>query len=491
MPALASALINQCVNGYAVDRLFDELEEITTSGSIPGLPMPMGVVNDPRYFDEDEYQKALDRYRRERQRLINEEQVDPTDKAWVLGIKKSWKKVLNELLKSRDYQHLLFNVDNVKTFLKTLQQDLYFNRGFFSGHVDPDMHANLNKDQKKYISFRVDVQSADAILKIKDKLETFVTNMQHTAVHIYPDQYKALGLSQYTYEMAAKNIEQFRENHPELVKNPQHWWQISLSETSAYFIKEIDTLFNKGIIKAVIKYLETMHFPQESVKRVTEFKIGQVTCIMDQPKNYRIFSADQAKTYPAYDRFDATIPLVRKAYEFLKIKKLDKKIWYGRMIFYGNKGKTISAGAYKGHGVAGTYNAQHDTVDIYLNSMYLDDLPEVIIHELAHRYYFKFLTSAERLKFTDQFGAHAEDPVSTYGGTNEREDFAEVFTHYVMNYDLNRGKLERLKSFFAGRNIRENIVEDFKEFCTRRGVDMEDLRAWNDAFKLWFTTNVL
>jgi hypothetical protein len=55
-------------------------------------------------------------------------------------------------------------------------------------------------------------------------------------------------------------------------------------------------------------------------------------------------------------------------------------------------------------------------------------------HEMAHsELQPHFLTEFERQRggFTDEFGRN-ERPVSTYGSTNSREDFAETFAHTII-----------------------------------------------------------
>mgnify|MGYP000558692605 CR=1 FL=1 len=55
---------------------------------------------------------------------------------------------------------------------------------------------------------------------------------------------------------------------------------------------------------------------------------------------------------------------------------------------------------------------------------------KLIAHELGHRYYFRFMSQADRARFGILFGD--VPAVSEYGGLNAEEDFAEALSAFAL-----------------------------------------------------------
>ena len=56
----AETIIQKALNGESVDEIVDE---ITTSGNIAGMPLPMGIVKQQRDYQDDDDEKAKKRRR--------------------------------------------------------------------------------------------------------------------------------------------------------------------------------------------------------------------------------------------------------------------------------------------------------------------------------------------------------------------------------------------------------------------------------------------
>lgn len=89
-----------------------------------------------------------------------------------------------------------------------------------------------------------------------------------------------------------------------------------------------------------------------------------------------------------------------------------------------------------------------------------------IIHELGHRYWYKFMKPEQRARFNDLVGTNPSErsrdlpsgktdlegwkkpvtPVSNYGASTIEEAFAEAFEHYVSEGDMDRDQLESFRS---------------------------------------------
>lgn len=86
------------------------------------------------------------------------------------------------------------------------------------------------------------------------------------------------------------------------------------------------------------------------------------------------------------------------------------------------------------------------------------ELVRAIIHELGHRYWYKHMTAEDRHNFGRWFGE--VKAVTKYGGTNEVEDFAEVFSYYVMDKKLTRDQHDRFRQFMTGKRPRTEAMEE-------------------------------
>lgn len=109
-------------------------------------------------------------------------------------------------------------------------------------------------------------------------------------------------------------------------------------------------------------------------------------------------------------------------------------------------------------GVGATYQRQGDYITVYTDP---DGLAPLIIHELGHRYYYKFMSDLDRHNFDKWFGKVAA--TSTYGATVSSEDFAEIFSAYVMGEDLTRDQIERFKVVLGKTRKLEAIATRLSE----------------------------
>jgi hypothetical protein len=125
------------------------------------------------------------------------------------------------------------------------------------------------------------------------------------------------------------------------------------------------------------------------------------------------------------------------------------------------------------------YNSGKDIVRIFTTR----PTARLIVHELGHRYWFKFMRKRERDHFDKWFG---QVPATTdYGAKDSREfygsksfhasveDFAEVFADYVMGNKLSRDQVDRLKSVLGIKKMRGESISDQLE------VAISGLSPWH------------
>jgi len=106
--------------------------------------------------------------------------------------------------------------------------------------------------------------------------------------------------------------------------------------------------------------------------------------------------------------------------------------------------------------VLATYNRINDMLDLYSDGIEA----EHIVHELGHRYYYKYMNAEDRRNFSRFF---KQVPATTsYGGTSSVEDFAEVFRSYVARKKMTKAQRHRFEQFLNRKNRSESIEDELR-----------------------------
>ncbi len=220
---------------------------------------------------------------------------------------------------------------------------------------------------------------------------------------------------------------------------------------------------------------------EEIAKGFDEFQIGNLKAVILDPN----VTLNEAPWY-AKRLTEAQTLLKQKGFE---------KLWYGVLFVTSREYKQldpVSLAAYKSYGYdtlesqAGTYHSGENIVKITAPPN--GDLVRVVIHEMGHRYWYKFMTPGQRARFndlvktnnskqvrdypsgpTDQEGfPKPVVPVSNYGKSTIEEAFAEAFEHYVNEKDMNRDQLESFRSVLARAiPIDKSSIMRFTEFLEK------------------------
>lgn len=120
-----------------------------------------------------------------------------------------------------------------------------------------------------------------------------------------------------------------------------------------------------------------------------------------------------------------------------------KEIWRGK-IFIDCKECGGENPYGKQFGVGGHYFVGKDFVKVY--SRPSPFIVELVSHELAHKFWYKDLSSGQREEFRDYFSTGEIPAVSRYGTNSADEAFAEVIAYIVSGKDIGREQLDSLKA---------------------------------------------
>lgn len=238
-----------------------------------------------------------------------------------------------------------------------------------------------------------------------------------------------------------------------------------------------------------IQRLLDVNYSQNGLQGFDVFNIGNLKAIV-LDKNIDVYDSD------AYSKYliDARALLRNKGFE---------KLWYGVIFINSKDYKQLSEEAQKAYAdlgyknienVAGVYHSGEDVVKITAPPSL--KLVKYIVHEMGHRYWFKFMNPEQRARFNGMVktnpsknvrdfpsGDKDEDgfekpvaPVSDYGASSIEEAFAEVFERYVMNIDLARDQLESFKKVIT-KSAAERVRNRFK-LRVALNLDIETPEYW-------------
>lgn len=212
-------------------------------------------------------------------------------------------------------------------------------------------------------------------------------------------------------------------------------------------LEKVDEALSGRMLRAVSAFLTKYAGgdPYEPDEILLEHHVGAMKLIYSARPSHRSNHDDKSRdprTLAAYVRHfrNAKALLERRGFGM---------VWYGAtLVTCPTCGGENPLGA--NFGVGAHYFSSKDRVVVYQDPV--DGIEDLIIHELGHRYFYKFMDRADRLRFDSYFGD--VKAVSEYGSKNSAEDFAEVFSHYVTGRDMTRPQIERFKAFLAKKDRR-------------------------------------
>lgn len=366
---------------------------------------------------------------------------DTIDKDWVKKVRKTWKGFVGKA-KSVGYMEAEKYLDNGVEWLDALANDIAFNKGFFTFlRKDKKQHTDIYKmklkameDLKgawKYLNGgRIAVEFWEKTLTPGTREWKLGAEHRHSAMK---DLARETG--QPDAVSSIEDADRFAKENPHLVEK---FLSKTLKAQTVEAVTKADALFSRKFLAHLTRIMNKWQSEIEWGTFEREFSIGNVKVVMvDIPHPF--VQEQYGKHLPS--EVGGYIRQLQKAEALLKKKGLGF-LWYGT-IFVSCKecGGENSHG--KRWGVGAHYDVQKDVVRIFMDAS--SNLYRLVAHELGHRYYYKFMSMADRARFDSYFGD--VPAVSEYGGTVSEEDFAEVFSYYIDNRNLTRDQLERFKRF--------------------------------------------
>ena len=376
-----------------------------------------------------------------------ERELNQIDKAWVLGIRKSWRQTLSDAThyQGRIDSGPLGDHDRVRAsaaaslralglmsdYLDRLGQDIQINKGLW-GQDDPSISKTDRIDPRSVRGIRQKTNGllADAMAPVKrmiSAVKSWVWSTDPDRTEAQRSTYRDVHSSQEAWNGMMRNI----ADAPLAAGS-------AADQAMGLLLRYLSTLAGKAG--------GTLDWPAYAPDVVSVGKATLVFGPAPSPEDARQDTrrdADMKLTVHPLDR-EKYVHELTKARAYLERRGLGFLVYGQFDVEPKAYAPTNPYGAQFSTGAI--YNTRNDQVTIY--SKPSSGLHRLIAHELGHRMWYKFLTQAQRGGFEAWFGAVM--PVSAYGGSNPEEDFAEVFASYVDGADLSAGQVERFKAFTSG-----------------------------------------
>lgn len=389
------------------------------------------------------------------------ERSNTIDKGWVEGVRKAWKAWFTRAKSLRPYDvrdgvdfsaewepdrrhqsgypiiqkeaaRVVPLLEQGKAFVERLRSDLLINKALWTSGAEGKTGDPRIAEIKEKILKHLD-DAAEEISDAKQHVDAVLEMADPSRAPLFhADWYESLRMFQLAVNSPAVRVKEAAEKAD----------------------SEISGKLFRHLTKVIQMAGGTIDFGQHEPD---ELSIGKMKIVfLDTPMSDIERHKFKGQGRDPYAR-KAYIRELKSAYALLARQKLSF-LWTGLLYI---RPKTLAPQNHLGvqFGVGGTYHRNGDYITVYHDPV--RGLDELIIHELGHRYYYKYLSPEDRRKFDKWFGKVAA--VSTYGETVAPEDFAEVFAYFVLGRDLSRDQIDRFKIVLGRTRRMESLLGQLKK----------------------------
>lgn len=421
------------------------------------------------------------------------------DPKWINGIRKGWKQVISQVLRVKeDHEGLDAEeaIDNALRYLALLKQDLFFGKGLY-----PFQGGNrtLTERLKDKAPFNIQAKTAAHLEAAQEALEEGKRRIAHWRRVTDPNstEYKLDNGRRYQEVIEDERFKGTGRPSPaRAVANWLNWLAPIEAQDAA---KKADAEISGKLLRALTSF--TVKYPGMDIGIGVdrEFSVGRMKVVFEDipVKNLKGLPPEKVEEIRSPLTAKRYVKPMANAQTLLKKKGLDF-LWYGvtKIECKTCGGKNRLDTVDKVFGVGGRYDISKDMITVFVDPASF--ITELMIHELGHRYYYKYMSMADRAEFSSYFGQ--VPGVSDYGKTISSEDFAEVFAWYCLNRNLTQDQLGRFKKFLGRKKQRGASAEQrspgliqkmrdwYKEYTDQADKleEEEPVEDTKDWYNKWF-----
>jgi ribosomal protein S18 acetylase RimI-like enzyme len=391
------------------------------------------------------------------------------------------------------------------------------------------------------------VHGWDDVFRAFDRLIAFVDNLEEQVRYVR--QAPSLVLTDFQKEDAEEIKGLFKKLHDELVdkrRSAEHWFNVAHGNTpSGTFNKEegetMLTLYETKFGDLLEVHVPTKTNPSKGQWNKT--RSAHLTEILDKllallRAQAQIINKDKDLTpevqedterqwgSPAFKEFsfghmkvvvtdpkfhgkliERYIRWVDAAYQLLENKGF-QKLWYGTMFIESDSVEKLSEQEQAGYKALGYKDMRaragryHEGADVF----YLTQPPDVhiaysIVHELGHRYWFKFMTSGQRARFEALVKVHPEvkeekwrpapnpplDPSVLHGVLSAIDKHAGEVEKALHKFERSKEgftrDLDASGYLYMAAHTFAQAVQDERQKLSPWSLGDEETRAWKDVLE--------
>lgn len=422
-------------------------------------------------------------------------------KEWLMGVRRGWLTLMKPAI--QDYGDVFKALDKIGVFVTNLKDQVMFvRRGPYTSLPSLSEGKKFEATYKKLMEVLADARSkARHWAACYEGKNTPVGDCRADGEHM-------LALYQRDFESACSNYKGPKNRPREALFTEFFDDLLKLLYADAKRLKENYEAEHAGWKKMVEEeegFDEPFEYPaQERVDSAfKEFDFGGMKVVVVDPKT----NGTRIREYVKY---------LEMAYKDTKRKGFGA-LWYGTLFLMSDDYEKLSeadqaayakAGYKNMQSQAGTYHSGDDVVRITAPAR--PGLVRILIHELGHRYWYKFMSAGQRARFESviegdwsmvhalllnhhalsheeaevfsglyqklergadlsvaekdlitkrfkELGLKAGVPlISDYSRSRPTEAFAEVFERYVAESNMTRDQLESFRSVLADDHFLEN-----------------------------------
>lgn len=372
-------------------------------------------------------------------------------KPWIDSVRKSWKRVVQEVLTAGAYEKIA-KIQDALRWLDRFATDLAFSKGWYQPNVaESEGDTELHKIRRKAMSL---VTETIAILKDGLGRLEFLDSV------VTPDSHD--------FKMDGGRLHREFSTSPEGLERKLF---NSLRSSATDTIDLADKAFSGKLLRHLMSVTNKWGPVDLEDGFELQFAVGRVNVTVEefQNKGWRPETTPdpEARRRHHGEVTRAYVKQLSKAQALLERSGLGF-LWYGDILLRCKSCGGVNAlGAQ--FGVGGDYVIGKDQIRIYSDPV--SGLHRLVLHEIGHRYYYKFMTPTDRARFDSDFGL--VDATTPYGATISSEDFAEVFADYLLRKDLSSDQIKRFKQFLGRKaSTNEPPVDAFVKGYLQRHAAM-------------------
>jgi len=368
--------------------------------------------------------------------------ADILTREWLIGARKGWLSLLNPTINTWD--DVIKAIDKLLIFVRNLHQQITFVRPAPSKIYKTRRPKNVPVDYEDYEETKYDVSNEKLDRDFQELFNQLNNCKENAKWHDYKD-------------------------HDDVLKMYKNDFSGTLSaplQSGKYKQLVSPTSLLDKILKRLRDETKEIRQVQEVFPETAEQSVGGT---------FKEFNVGEMKVVVTASDFHGGIinkyvAFIQKAKALLDAKGFNKA-WRDKMFIQSDENfwdREQNAYTYAKYFIRKDYIVVTNPPD--------EDLVDTIVHEVGHRYWFKYMTEEQRGRFESFIDLkkteNDEDkftviPVSTYGRTNIDEAFAEAFMHYVCGKDMTRDQIDSFKAVLKkAENRTDELIKMANNFYT-------------------------